>query len=310
MIEVNRTAISLFGIHIHWYALLIVTGILLGVLLAMRREKQLGLPAETTIDIALIGVPTAIVGARIYYVAFSWEQFANRPFWKVFAVWEGGIAIYGAILGGLLAGWMYSRRKHLSFLHLADLAAPSLALGQAIGRWGNFVNQEAHGALVQNPTLQFFPIAVSIRGAWYYATFFYESIWCFLIVSALLNAEKKHLNGNRGDLFFGYVFLYALERAVVEGMRTDSLYWGNVRVSQALSLLAAAAIAVHWSLRCKRAPLPLRIASVICAFAAIATTVLGHLGLTFAFAAATLTCTLGMIILHKKTPMKNRGENL
>lgn len=301
MIEINRTALVLSGVSIHWYALLIVTGVLLGILIAMKREKRLGLPADTTIDLALAGIPAAIIGARAYFVAFSWDQFAGQPWWKVFAVWEGGIAIYGAILGGLLAGGIYAARKKLPFLKLADLAAPSFAIGQAIGRWGNFVNREAHGALVQNPALQFFPAAVEIGGSWYYATFFYESIWCLLITAALLTAERKHINKRSGDLFFGYVFLYALERAVVEGMRTDSLYLGPVRVSQALSLLAVAGVVVYWAIRCRRAPKALRCLPGLCVLAAIASTAAGNNWFTLAASAATLTAAVIMISIHKKT---------
>ena len=159
------------------------------------------------------------------------------------------MAIYGGIIGGVLAGYLYARRKGLPFLRLADLAAPSIALGQAIGRWGNFVNQEAYGAVATQPWQQRFPISVFIRadGQWHFATFFYESAWCFIIVAALLIAERRHRFRRDGEIFRSYVFLYALERALVEGLRTDSLRLGPFRVSQLLSLaalLTCAAIAL------------------------------------------------------------------
>ena len=156
--------------------------------------------------------------------------------------------------GGVLAGYLYARRKGLPFLRLADLAAPSIALGQAIGRWGNFVNQEAYGAVATQPWQQRFPISVFIRadGQWHFATFFYESAWCFLIVAALLAADGKKLFRRDGDGFLAYVFLYALERALVEGLRTDSLYWGPFRVSQvlaAVSCVAAVSVLLYQSFR-------------------------------------------------------------
>ncbi len=115
MITVSRTAITLFGVQIHFYGLLIVTGILLAVLLAMKREKRLGLPAETTLDLALCCIPAALIGARAYYVLFSLDAYASGPWWKVFAIWEGGMAIYGGILAGILAGFIYSQKKKISF---------------------------------------------------------------------------------------------------------------------------------------------------------------------------------------------------
>ena len=251
MISVSRTAIELFGLRIHWYGVLIVTGIALGVALAWAREEKLGIPKETTLDLGLLCIPAAIIGARAYFVAFSWEQFASGSWWKVFAVWEGGMAVYGGIIAGVLAGWLYGRAKKLPFRKLVDLAAPCIPLGQAIGRWGNFVNQEAHGGPVTDAALRFFPMDVEIDGGWYYATFFYESVWCFLIVAFVLIGERKRWFKRDGDAFLWYVFLYALERSVVEGMRADSLYLGGLRVSQVLSLAAAAAAAVVWTVQRK-----------------------------------------------------------
>ena len=240
MVQFTPTSIVLFGLTFHWYGVIIAVGMALAVALARARERRL--------DLALIGIPAAIVGARLYYVLFSWREYAANPI-RALYIWEGGMAIYGGIIGGVLAGWLYARRKGLPFLRLADLAAPSIALGQAIGRWGNFVNQEAYGAVATQPWQQRFPISVFIRadGQWHFATFFYESAWCFIIVSALLIAERRHRFRRDGEIFRSYVFLYALERALVEGLRTDSLRLGPFRVSQLLSLaalLTCAAIAL------------------------------------------------------------------
>ena len=192
------------------------------------------------IDLSLYVVPAAIVGARLYYVVFSWSAYADDPISALY-IWEGGLAIYGGILAGALTALVFAKVRHLPFLTLADLVAPSIALGQAIGRWGNFFNQEAFGRAVSAEWMRCFPIAVRIGadGLWHYATFFYESAWCLMVVVFLLIADRRCLFRRPGDMFFTYVLLYAIERALVEGLRTDSLYLGPVRVSQALSICAA-----------------------------------------------------------------------
>lgn len=255
MLEFCRNSIRIGGFSIHYYGILIALGALLGVVLAVRREKKLNLPKDTALDLALWCIPAAIVCARLYYVAFEWEHYRANLL-SVFDLRSGGLAVYGGILGGLLAGFLYGRVKKLSFRKLVDLVAPSIALGQAVGRWGNFFNQEAFGVAVENAKLRFFPVGVLIEqdGLWHYATFFYESVWCLLIVAALLLLERRRFFRRDGDIFCWYAALYAAERAVVESLRTDSLFWGSVRVSQGLSLLAVAAVCVLFALRSKRSP--------------------------------------------------------
>ena len=236
MFELTRSTLTVFGLSIHWYGVLIALGVLGAVLLAWRREERLGLKRETTLDLALICVPAGILCARLYYVLFSWDDFAAHPA-EILNLRGGGLAIYGGVIGGVLAGWIYSRVKKIPFGTLADLVAPGLAFGQAVGRWGNFLNQEAYGAQVTKAQFQFFPLSVYIEGSgWHWATFFYESMWCALICIFLLRAEKRGFFKRKGDTFLWYLFLYALERCLVEGLRTDSLYIGPLRVSQALSL--------------------------------------------------------------------------
>ena len=249
----TRDALVIGGFSLHYYGALIALGVLLGVLLAMKREKRLGLARDTTIDLTLVGVPAALVGARLYYVAFQWD-FYKDDLWKIFSVREGGMAIYGGVLAALLAGWIFARAHKLRFASLADLAAPSLALGQAIGRWGNFVNQEAYGYTVTNPALCHFPISVFIGadGQWHLATFFYESVWCFGIVAFILLMERRGKLRRRGDAFLWYLFLYGVERAVVEGLRTDSLMLGPVRISQLLAALLAAGSLIALIVRARR----------------------------------------------------------
>ena len=222
----------LFG-FIPIYGLLISLGIGLGVWLCSRQEERLGLPKDTAVDFALWVIPAAIIGARLYYVAFQWEAYRD-DLSRVFRVWEGGMAIYGGVIGGAMAALLYARIKKRPFGALADMTAPALILGQAIGRWGNFVNREAYGRAVTEPALQFFPIAVNIAGEWHMATFFYESAWNFLGFWVLwLNRKKTTAQGN---LFLLYLCWYGLGRAVIEGLRTDSLMLGSLRVSQVLSL--------------------------------------------------------------------------
>ena len=275
LLRFTPTALVAFGLTIHWYGVIIAAGMALAVALACARERRMGLPRETAVDLALLGIPAAIVCARLYYVLFSWEAYAKEPI-RALYIWEGGMAIYGGIIGGVLAGFFYARRKRLPFLKLADLAAPSIALGQAVGRWGNFVNQEAYGRAVGHDWQRHFPIGVLIQadGQWHYATFFYESAWCFLIVAALLFAERKGRFRRDGELFGTYVFLYALERALVEGLRIDSLYLGPVRVSQLLSLVALLACAAVTLLRNAKKQRPAVTLALCAAFAALVLT--GH----------------------------------
>jgi len=244
MFEISRSSIVLFGLQVRWYGVLIALGVLGAVIIAQAREKRLHLPKDTTLNLALICVPVGVVCARLYYVLFNWSYFAAHPA-EIINLRSGGLAVYGAVIGGAAAAYLYTRIKKLSFGAIADLVAPGLAFGQALGRWGNFLNQEAYGALVENPALHFFPLATYIEGSgWHYAAFFYESIWCALICASLLAGERKNFFIKRGDLFFAYAFLYALERSIVEGLRTDSLFIGPFRVSQLLSFAVLMAVVI------------------------------------------------------------------
>ncbi len=253
MPTINRVAFTLGGAPIYWYGILIAAAIAAGILLCMAREEKLGFKRDTTIDLALWAVPFSLIGARLYYVAFSLSDYIQNPR-MIFDLRSGGMAIYGAIIGGVLTGWIYCKVTKKSFWALADLCAPALALGQAIGRVGNFINQEAYGYAVTNPALQFFPMSVFIEddGLWHLATFFYEGSWCLLLCAGLLIAEHLHAFKKKGDLFLWYVMLYALERTFVEGLRTDSLMLGGLRVSQVLSALALLACATTLLIRHKK----------------------------------------------------------
>lgn len=239
---INPIAITnLFGIeglNIHWYGIILCTGLILGVLLGMHQAKVKGYNKDMVLDFMLIAVPLSIVCARIYYVAFEWQRFAANPA-KIFAVWEGGIAIYGAVIGGLIAAVIFCKWRKIRLGELLDIAAAPLILGQAIGRWGNFVNQEAFGNVITNKAMQWFPYGVYIQdlNEWHQATFFYESIWNFLVFGLLLFYFKRAKH--RGNVFVMYLVAYGLGRAFIEGLRTDSLWLvpGVIRVSQLLSIL-------------------------------------------------------------------------
>ncbi|HZK34316.1 MAG TPA: prolipoprotein diacylglyceryl transferase [Bacillota bacterium] len=231
---------TVLGITIHWYGVIIASAIICGVFLAIRLSRTFKLDPDSIIDFALLSIPMAIVGARVYYIAFKWEYYKSDPISMLY-IWEGGLAIYGGVLFGILAGVIFAKWKKISFWNLADLGAPCLILGQAIGRWGNFINQEAYGRAVTNPAWQWFPASVFIRDGlpgdqgWYMATFFYESIWNFAILTFLLFYIRKRKR--EGEVFLLYLILYSAGRIVIEGFRTDSLYVAgtSIRVSQLLS---------------------------------------------------------------------------
>ncbi len=232
---------------IPWYSVLIIIGITLALILCTREEKRLGLKPDTVLDLALWIVPFGIVGARLYYVAFQWEMFARDPL-SILRVWEGGLAIYGGILGGLLALLVFARCRKLPPLLLADMIVPTLALAQAIGRWGNYFNMEAYGAAITDPRWQFFPAGVLIpqgngEYAWHMATFFYESMWD-LAVFLLLWFVIRRKEYRHGTVLLWYMLLYGTGRFFIEGLRTDSLMTGSLRVSQLLSAALVAASAV------------------------------------------------------------------
>ena len=226
------------------YGILIAAALAIAAFLCTREEKRLGLPKDTGLDIILYALPPALIVARLYYVIFSWEYFKTRP-GDIIKLWEGGLAIYGAVIGGAIGVWMLSRKHRIPFLQLADIIAPSLLLGQAIGRWGNFFNQEAYGYAVTNPAWQFFPIAVNIAGQWHLATFFYESLWNLIgFVFLYMNRIRFEQSGRHGHVFCWYLIWYGAGRFVIEGLRTDSLMWGSIRVSQMLSLILVILAAV------------------------------------------------------------------
>lgn len=243
----------LFG-TLPWYSVLIVTGVCLAIFLASREEKRLGLPQDTVVDLALWIIPAGIVGARLYYVAFAWDTFRRDPV-SVLYIWQGGLAIYGAVIAGLLAAMAFSRKRRLPLARLTDMIVPGLLLAQAVGRWGNFFNMEAYGLPVTDPAWQFFPAAVRIPvpggEAWHMATFFYESLWNALGFASLWLTRQRMRRA--GDATLWYFLLYGAGRMIIEGLRTDSLMaTGTLRISQLLSAVLCLTAVTLFAMRALR----------------------------------------------------------
>jgi phosphatidylglycerol:prolipoprotein diacylglycerol transferase len=268
---INPIAFTLGPIEVHWYGIILGTAALVGLLLAIQEGKRFRINPDFFMDMLLIGVPSAIIGARIYYVAFQWEDYRNNLA-EIFMIWHGGIAIYGALIGALIGGYFYFRAKGYPFWRIVDICAPGLIFGQMIGRWGNFMNQEAHGGPVEESFLRntlhlpgFIVDQMNIQGTFYHPTFLYESLWNLLGLLVLLWLRRCSFL-RAGELFISYFIWYSIGRFYVEGLRTDSLdftgpewlaslmnalwspmkvlfepgimtYGGNVRVSQLLSVL-------------------------------------------------------------------------
>lgn len=222
----NPIAFSIFGIDIRWYGVLIATGMILAAVITYVRAPRHGIERENILDIVLISIPVGIIGARAYYVIFSWDYYGAHPD-QILNFRGGGLAIHGGLIFGLLAAWFVCRHKKISFINALDLALPTVALAQAIGRWGNYFNGEAHGG----PTN--LPWAITVDGIKVHPTFLYESIWCIIIFAILILIDNKpHFVGKTACL---YGILYSAERFCVEALRTDSLMIGPFKQAQVLS---------------------------------------------------------------------------
>lgn len=224
----NPVAFEVFGLSVRWYGIIISFGIILATLITIKEAKQKEYSEDLVIDLLLFAIPASIVGARLYYVLFSWDKYKNN-LTDIFNIRQGGLAIHGALIAAVLVTIIYSRIKKLSFWTLADMFAPGIILGQGIGRWGNFVNQEAHGG----PTN--LPWGIIIDGQKVHPTFLYESLWNFLVFAFLL-WFRKNKSKVKGETFLLYIALYSLGRLFIEGLRTDSLMFLGFRIAQLMSL--------------------------------------------------------------------------
>jgi phosphatidylglycerol:prolipoprotein diacylglycerol transferase len=241
------TLIELGPLVIRWYGLLIASAVLIGVSLSQYLAKRRNVDQNLLADLAIWLVIAAIPSARLYYVLFEWEQYAQRPD-QIIAIWNGGIAIHGAILGGTLAAIIFARIQKVSIWQLADLVAPSLILGQAIGRWGNFFNSEAFGDPTDLPWKLYIPPERRpqqfMKFEYFHPTFLYESLWNLMVFGLLMTLffrdlkRRPHLKV--GTLALVYMVAYSTGRVWIEGLRTDSLMIGPLRIAQIVSLSAIA----------------------------------------------------------------------
>ena len=246
---IDPIAIAFGPLQVHWYGVIIGLAIILALYIAVRETEKRGLDKDVFMDLMLWAIPIAILSARLYYVIFEWNYYSQNP-GEIIAIWNGGLAIHGALIGGVITAIVFTKKKKVSFWQLVDIAAPSIILGQAIGRWGNFINQEAHGgevtrAFLENLQLPEFIInQMYINGAYYHPTFLYESIWNFVGFILLILLRKVNLR--RGEMFLSYVIWYSVGRFFIEGMRTDSLMLTeSLRMAQTISaVLIIAAVVV------------------------------------------------------------------
>ena len=233
--QVSPVAFTLFGIEVRWYGIIITTGISLAVLYAFYRSKQEGICEDDLLDMAIFAIPCAIIGARAYYVLTSLKDF--HSFREVIAIWEGGIAIYGAIIAGAITIYGVCRYKKIKVMKAFDMVSPAVMIGQILGRWGNFFNGEAYGAEVLESSPLYFirmGLAPNIKSYsvmhYFHPTFLYESLWNlvgFIIINSLYKKKKFD-----GQVFLMYITWYGFGRMFIEGLRTDSLYVGVFRISQ------------------------------------------------------------------------------
>jgi phosphatidylglycerol:prolipoprotein diacylglycerol transferase len=265
---IKRDALTIGPLTVYWYGLIVVTGIILGILYAMRRGKAFGLNPDRILDVTRYSVLVGLVGARIYYVAFTWDYYSTHLN-EIVRIWEGGIAFYGGVIAGVLCAWLLCRKWKLPFFNLADICLTALLLGQGIGRWGNFVNVEAFGSYYtgvlrmvsphidtyfhQNPSL--LPgfsaeEVLAMTDIPVHPTFLYESLWLLLgFVVLALYTKHRHFYGEISLLYLAW---NGFGRMWIEGLRTDSLMLGSVRISQLIALLLVVVSLVLWVVAMRR----------------------------------------------------------
>lgn len=240
-------AFTAFGLEVRWYGVLIASALLIGLLIAIKRASKYGIDPDIILDFFLYMTPAIIVGARLYYVIFSYDYYVAHPE-EILATWHGGLAIHGGIIAGVIVAIILCRVKKISFFALADVVIPALPLGQAIGRWGNFINQEAYGSQTD------LPWAITVNDAALgiikvHPTFLYESVWNVLLFGFLFFYEDR-IKKVDGELLFVYLGLYSVGRFFIEGLRTDSLMFMGLRTAQLISFaLFVVGIGGLWYLR-------------------------------------------------------------
>ncbi|MBC3795784.1 prolipoprotein diacylglyceryl transferase [Acetobacterium tundrae] len=233
----NPVAFYIFGVSIRWYGLLIAFGMILGLIFAKYNCKYRDINFDSFLDVVLISLPIGIIGARLYYVVFQFNDYKDNLI-DIFNIRQGGLAIHGGILFAFIAAYIVTNYKKIDFLKIADVAAPSIIIAQALGRWGNFFNGEAHGEAVSYEFIKYFPLFIQkgmyIDGLFYQPTFLYESVWDLSIFLILMLILRKYQSS--GIVLFTYIGLYSVGRFFIEGLRTDSLMLGSIRIAQLMSL--------------------------------------------------------------------------
>ena len=237
----NRVAFNIFGFNVYYYSLCILLGVIVAYILITREGKKQGLTKEFISDLIFYTLIIGILGARVYYCVFNLDYYLANPS-EILKIYNGGLAIHGGVIAGLIFVYFYTKKKNVSFIKILDIVAPAVIIAQSFGRWGNFFNQEAHGGITTYQNLknmhipEFIINGMHIEGKYYYPTFFFESIWC-LIGFIILMIARRNKNLRKGFQIGFYFIWYGIGRFFIEALRTDSLMFFNLKIAQIVSLI-------------------------------------------------------------------------
>ena len=237
----NRVAFNIFGFNVYYYSLCLLLGVIVAYILITREGKKQGLPKEFISDLIFYTLIIGILGARVYYCVFNLDYYLANPS-EILKIYNGGLAIHGGVIAGLIFVYFYTKKKNVSFIKILDIVAPAVIIAQSFGRWGNFFNQEAHGGITTYQNLknmhipEFIINGMHIEGKYYYPTFFFESIWC-LIGFIILMIARRNKNLRKGFQIGFYFIWYGIGRFFIEAFRTDSLMFFGLKIAQIVSLI-------------------------------------------------------------------------
>ena len=237
----NRVAFNIFGFNVYYYSLCILLGVIVAYILITREGKKQGLPKEFISDLIFYTLIIGILGARVYYCVFNLDYYLANPS-EILKIYNGGLAIHGGVIAGLIFVYFYTKKKNISFIKILDIVAPAVIIAQSFGRWGNFFNQEAHGGITTYQNLknmnipEFIINGMYIEGKYYYPTFFFESIWC-LIGFIILMIARRNKKLRKGFQIGFYFIWYGIGRFFIEAIRTDSLMFFGLKIAQIVSLI-------------------------------------------------------------------------
>lgn len=237
----NRVAFNIFGFNVYYYSLCILLGVIVAYILITREGKKQVLPKEFISDLIFYTLIIGILGARVYYCVFNLDYYLANPS-EILKIYNGGLAIHGGVIAGLIFVYFYTKKKNVSFIKILDIVAPAVIIAQSFGRWGNFFNQEAHGGITTYQNLknmhipEFIINGMHIEGKYYYPTFFFESIWC-LIGFIILMIARRNKNLRKGFQIGFYFIWYGIGRFFIEAFRTDSLMFFGLKIAQIVSLI-------------------------------------------------------------------------